>query len=303
MSTVQLKRLAISLGVVVVVWIGLSLLRRSGTDQRAGFEATTFDRSTVTTVVIGPPEDSVVLTRVTGGWTVNGLPAASDLVERLLSDLTDSAATGDLVAESPSSHGRLGVDSAGAKRVTVRSGDRVLVQYLVGNGGATWGTVYLRRENDAKVYQVTSGLTEAVSRALDDWRDKRILALATDSIGAVESSRGGSRYGVERSDSGWTVGRAPADTAAVNRWLSQLGSLTASGFASAGQVDSADFDRPDRTLRIRDRAGREVAALAFDSIAGGFLVRRDGSATVFRIDSWTADRVVPSDSTLRARSN
>jgi len=303
MSTVQLRRLAIGLGVVVAIWLGLSLLRRSGTDRRTGFRAITFDRASVTTVVIGQPGDTLTLARVAGGWTVNGLPAATDLVERLLADLTDSAATGEIVAESPSSHARLGVDSAGARRVTVHAGERLLAQYLVGNRGVTYGTVYLRQENDPRVYQVKSGLTEAVSRSPDDWRDKRILTLATDSIGAVDLRRGGSRYAVERSDSSWRVGGSPADTSAVDRWLSQLGSLTASGFASTGAADSADFTRPDRTLRIRDRAGREVAALVFDSIAGGFLVRRDGSATVFRIDSWTADRMVPSDSTLRARSN
>jgi hypothetical protein len=45
-----------------------------------------------------------------------------------------------------------------------------------------------------------------------------------------------------------------------------------------------------------------LAALAFDSIGAGFLVRRERQPTIFRMDSWGVDQVTPADSTLRSRA-
>jgi hypothetical protein len=302
MSTEQLKRLAISLGILLLLWASLSFLRRSGGDRVDGFRPTRFDRTAVTAIVIAKPPASVTLARNGTEWTVNGMPAAPEQVDQLLADLVDSTATGEVVAENRSSHARLGIDSASAKRVTVRAGDAVLLTYLVGNRGSSYESVYLRREHEDRVYQVKSRLAEAAERPVDDWRDKRILTLASDRISGVDVTRGRSSYSVDRAASGWTLGTVAADSGAVSRWITQLASLSASGFPTPAQADSADFSKPDRSLRIRGRTGQVLGSLAFDSISGGFLVRRDGQATIFRIETYTADQIFPVDSTLRSKT-
>jgi hypothetical protein len=40
--------------------------------------------------------------------------------------------------------------------------------------------------------------------------------------------------------------------------------------------------------------------LAFDSTANGFWVRAGEDSVVYRVDTWSADRLVPADSTLKA---
>lgn len=302
MSAGQLKRLAIGLVVLLVFWAGVSFARRSSGDKVEAFHPPRVDRAAVTTVVIAGPGDTVTLSRQGAAWTVNGLAAATDLVDQLLSALSDTATTGEVVAESRTSHERLGLDSAHAKRITVRGGDKVLFNWLVGHRGGGYGSVYLRRENENRVYEVRSRMADAAERRLDDWRDHRILAIAADSVGGLDVTRGKKSYSAERAGSGWTVGGVPADSGAMSRWLSQLGSLSASGFPTPAQADSADFARPDRTLRIRGRQGGVLAALAFDSIGAGFLVRRERQPTIFRMDSWGVDQVTPADSTLRTRT-
>jgi hypothetical protein len=299
MSTELLRRLSVLLAVLVVVWLGLSVLRRARSDRAEELRIAGLDTAAVTAVLIARPGESVILAREGGGWTVNGQPAAPDLVAELLRQLGDTAARGELVAESAGSHGRLGLDSASAKRVTVRAGERELAGYLVGNRGSSWERVYVRLPGRDRAYELRSGVGEAVERQAEGWRDKTILRLSADSIGAVEVTRGRVRYTVSRADSVWVIGGQPADSGAVGRWLQQLTGLQASGFPSAEEAAGADFARPKRTLVIRDRGGRVLADLALDSVAAGFLVRKAGQSVVFRIDWWSADQVVPADSALR----
>ena len=301
MSSAQLRKLAAGLVILLLVWAGVSFARRSGGDKPETFRPTRLDRAAVTSIVIAGPGDTVTLARTGAAWTANGFPAAADLVDQLLADLADTTATGEVVAENRSSHERLGIDAAHAKRLSVRGGDRVLLTWLVGHRGTSYASVYLRRENEDRVYEVKSRLADAAERRLDDWRDKRILAVAADSVGGLDVSRGKKSYSVERAGSGWTLGGAPADSGAMSRWLSQLGSLSAGGFATPAQAEAADFAKPDRTLRIRGRKGGVLAALAFDSTAGAFLVRLEGKPTIFRMESWAADQITPADSTLRPR--
>ena len=66
-----------------------------------------------------------------------------------------------------------------------------------------------------------------------------------------------------------------------------------------GGCASVDFDRPDRLVALRDAAGATILELAFDSTAGGFWVQKTGDSTVFRISDFVANRIAPTDSTLR----
>jgi hypothetical protein len=302
MSAEQLRRLAIGLVILLVVWAGVSFARRTAGDKVEAFRPVRVDRAAISEVVIAGPGDTVTLAKQGAAWTVNGFPVAADLVDQLLADLADTTVTGEVVAENRSSHERLGLDAAHAKRLTVRAGAKVLLTWLIGHRGSDYASVYLRKENEDRVYEVKSRLANAAERRVDDWRDKRILAVAADSVGGLDVRRGRKGYSVERAGSGWTLGGAPADSAAMSRWLSQLGSLQAPGFATPAQTEAADFGKPDRTLRIRGRKGEVLAALAFDSTAGAFLVRLEGKPTVFRLENWTADQITPVDTSLKARA-
>ncbi len=234
-------------------------------------------------------------------WTINGFTAAKGAPGDLLAALADTAAQGEVIAENATSHAQLGVDSVSARRIVAKQGDRTLLTYLVGKRGPNYESAYLRLPGQNVVYQVKGRLVEFVEKKSDDWRDKQVVAVLPDSLTAVEIQRGKASYSLTRNGTEWTLGGAPADSAAVAGLLNQFKHLEAAGFASPAQADSAKFTPADRTIRLLGPGGRSMATLALDSTSNGFWVKRDTVATIYRIDQWTGSQLTPADSTLKKK--
>lgn len=300
MSDQFLKRLGGALVGLLVIWLGLSLWRRSGQDTAGGFSFSKFDRKAADQAVIARATDTLRFARQADQWTVNGLRAGTVLVEQLFEALADTAAQSELIAESPSSHERLGVNDAKARRITVSQGGKSLTEILVGSRGGSWESAYVRKPGTDQVYQLKGRLFEMVERPTDDWRDKQLVKVEPDSITGLEVQLGRRSYQLTRNDKAWTIDGGPADSAAMVGLLSQFRDLNAAGFATQAQADSANFAMPDRVIRLATRAG-PLATLSFDSAAAGIWVRREGDPTTYRLDSWVLNQLTPPDSTLKAK--
>ena len=299
MSNEQLRRIAIGLGVLVVIWLGLKVIRGQGRDTELTLPRTAFDASTVDTVILARPTDTIRLVKRAEGWTVNGYPASATGVQEFLSAVTDTAATSELVAESPSSHASLGVDTASARRLVVRRGADTVLSLLVGKRGANWESAYIRRPGMPRVFQVRGRLVEFVERRVDDWRDKRIVEVDPDSLERLVVTRGTAGYTLSRKDSSWVLGTdVPTDSGRVASLLGRFKDLSSTGFATAGQADSADFGAPDLRIELIRRGGRPTVLL-FDSTATGFLVRRDSLPALYTLAGYLAGELAPAESTLK----
>jgi hypothetical protein len=302
MTSAQLQKIAVALGVLLVIWLGLRVVRGGGRDAATTFERSAMDRAAVDTIVLARATDTIRLTKSGAGWQVNGFAASATAVNELLAAVSDTAAPTELIAQNPSSHERLGVDAKEAKRLEVKTGATTAIAYLVGKRGANWESAYLRRPEDDAVYQVRGRLVEFLERRVDDWRDKRIVQAEPDSLTGLEIGIGRASYVLAKRDSAWVLNDGAAtDSGRVASLLGQYRNLDASAFASAAQADSVDFAKPDRRVRILGPRGATIAVLAFDSTSGGFWVRRDSLPTIYKIDSWVADQLTPSDSSLRKR--
>jgi hypothetical protein len=88
----------------------------------------------------------------------------------------------------------------------------------------------------------------------------------------------------------------------VARLLERLRAVTASGFATNQQADSLRSAKPRRRLLVRGSGDHVLMALLFDSLPGGFWVRRPEGGTVFRLDMWQVDQLTPDEDALKARS-
>ncbi|HEY6948223.1 MAG TPA: DUF4340 domain-containing protein, partial [Gemmatimonadales bacterium] len=215
----------------------------------------------------------------------------------------DSTASGDLVAENPSSYAQLGMDTASARRVRVQAHGKTVLDVVTGKPGVVYGTGYLRRATDPAVYLVRSSLPRIAERRADGWRDKRIAVIPPDSVSKIEVQRGPRRYALSREGARWTL--APggaADSMAAANFLRALADIRAAGFASPGQADSLKFSPPRRRLRVLGRNGAPRVSLVFDSTAAGLWARADSGGTVWRLEGWGVDQLTPADSTLAARA-
>ncbi len=301
MSAAFLRRLAIALAVLIVIWLGARFLRGPRSAGGSGFTPTKLDKAAVDGIVIERPGDTVRLAKQGANWTVNGWKVTPGQVDDLVFFLADSSTKGDLVAESAASHEKLGVDSTTGRKLTVKQGDKVLATYIVGKRGASYESGYVRRPKENAVYQVKGRLVEFADRKVDDWRDKTIVAVEPDSLTAVEIQRGKSSYTLTRDGKQWSLGGAPADSNQVASLLGHFKKLEATAFASPAEADSAKFDQPDRSIKLVGPGGRALASLVFDSSSGGFWVRRDTVSVVYRVDQYTVGQIAPADSTLKKR--
>ena len=305
MSPKQLARLAIVLVALLLLWGAASLARRGsrGPSESDRFAIGAIQRDSVDSIVIQRAADTARLARVDSArWTVNGHRASRNAVQDILTALDDTARRTELVGGRSSSHAGFGVDSAKGTRIRVVQGDSTVADLVQGNRGPGLEGGYFRLASDSAVYLVSGNLAQALELTSDELRDKRIASVTPDSVARIEVTRGRRSYALRRDGSAWTLATGGrADSAAVAELLSSYGQVEAAGFANRAQADSARFARPDRRVQLLRADGSPLLSLALDSTATGFWVRADGDSTVYRLDSWSADRLTPSDSTLKPK--
>jgi hypothetical protein len=302
MSGRQLLRLVVAFAVLLVLWAAVALARRQENTLPAGnsFRLPSIPRSTVDTVLLARVADTVILARKDrNAWTVNGQPAAPQAIGDLFAVLTDTTRESELVAERRISQAGMGVDSASGTRVQIKGKGRMLADLVAGNRSADFSGGYLRRADQEPTYLVRGNLVEILTRKGDEWRDHRIAAVSGDSVGSIEVTRGAKRYALRRNAKAWTLSSgSTADSAQVTSLLSAYRSVEASGFATPAQTDSAHFASPDRRVRLLRKNGTPLLTLVFDSTSAGFWIRPDTGKTVYRIESWAADRLAPPDTSF-----
>src|SRR3989475_760808 len=244
---------------------------------RVGFSLPAPAPADADTISLVKGQDSIVLAKQSATvWTVNGRRAAPDGVNELFQALHDSTPP-ELVAQDSSSFGRLNVDGATGRRLRIRGAGKPLLDVIIGARGSEYGSAYVRRPGDSHVYLWRGRLASFADRTVDEWRDKRIAAVTPDSVVLVDVERGKDHYTLRRAGKAWTLDRAAADSGAVTRLLEKYRTVTAAGFASPAQADSARALRPARRLTVRGARGTLVA-LVFDSIPGAFWWPRTAGA-------------------------
>ena len=306
MSPTALKRVALAFFVLLLAWGAFKLLGERSSDEIAGLNLPQLNIADVDRITLQRASDTVDLVKTAAGdWTVNGHAASASAVEDWLAALADASAGSGLAARSATSHARMGVDSVKGRRVQFLSGDRTLVDLVVGNRGRV-GTGYVRPAETDEVYQIRGALPRLADRGVNDWRDRRIAKVPSDSIGRVDVTRRAGRYTLLRTEEHtWTIDGAPADSTTVARLVGALRDLQASGFPTDSQLGEIAFDDPYRRLRILDASGVELLSLVFDSTAAGTWARRagggggGGGGPVYRLDWWRVNGLTPADSTVR----
>jgi hypothetical protein len=303
MTPTQLARLAMVLGALLLLWGGASLARRGGgASESDRFALPAIVRHSTDSVIIIRPTDTTRLARRDSAtWTVNGHPAAKSAVADLFAALADTARRTELVGAKTASHSGFGVDSAKGARIRIVHGDSTVADLVQGKRGPSLDGGYFRTAGDSSVYLVGGDLAQVLEQTSDEWRDRRIAGVISDSVARIELTRGKRSYRLDRDSTGWKLtpgGRA--DSSAVAELLGSYRQVDAAAFASEAQADSANFARAERRASLLRADGTPLVALAIDSTANGFWVRAGEDSVVYRVDTWSADRLVPADSTLKA---
>ncbi len=300
MSERTLKWLVGALAIVVVAWAAVTFLGgRTGAPAGSAKMTAFFKGLTpkeVVAVHIQGPKDTVDLTQDKGVWKVDGAPTDSGAVARFWTDVKN-ATVQDLVATNPANHYRLGVAADSTWKVTfvVSSGSRTI---YIGHTGPTYTTVYARLPKDNDVYTLAGGLRPAVVRTVDDWRNKKIVALDTSAVVHVMVKHGHNSFHLMHNDSIWELAKGGrASPSAVRNILSELSNFDALGFYH--KSDSLPSEAG--TLVALNGVGDTLTVLTVGSGEADRWVRVRGDTAVYKVAGYRVDRMMPELSTLREK--
>ncbi len=271
MSESTLRRITLVLAAIVVAWLLVTLTRRGGAVGSGGELAQALHRlqqDTATAFTItaagGAP---IEIAQSDDAWTVNGMPADSDAVNRLRNAVS-GAAVGDLVSTSPRNHERLGVGADSAWSLVIHTGTRADT-LLVGKAAQSTGYSYVRLPGNDQTWEVSGDLRSAVVHTIPDWRDKVMARVDTTTVARIEIARGDTTFALVKDGAGWKLGSGDAaDSTTMHAVLTGLSRFAATtpraGHASVRRREPPPRDRDldrrrhPRGPRVR-RPGLHVA--------------------------------------------
>ena len=295
MNPRQLKILAIVLGAAVLLSLP-RLLQDSESEGSVnvgdGFAfGVAADSVEGVDIVLAGDADTVRLKKVGDEWTVDGYAADEFKTSDLLDEI-ESLSSRDIVARNPEHHGDLGVGDDGRRiEVHVRTGE--MLRFHLGERDLRSGGYFVRLPGEVGVFRLDGSAGGYLSRERDAWRPR--LIASTDSAGLQEIvlRRADRATVLRRSDDGWMAGETPADSAAVERMLASLNSLSASGFPTEEEEAAADFSAPDASIEVFSTVPELSLLLLSDEERGDWLARRSEGGEAYRLASFAVDRLLP----------
>jgi hypothetical protein len=301
MSERTLKQLVGALAVVAGLWLVASFVSGGGgaidapTGLRATFEGV--DETSVEAVRFIRPEDTVELRREAGAWRVNGWQADSGSVVRLF-DAVAETSVGDLMATNPANHERMGVSGDSARTIEIEIGGATRT-LLVGNQGPRFSTAYARLPGEDEVYLLEGGLRAHITRRLDDWRNRRVIAIDTSGVNRISVRRDDDSFTVVRGDSAWTFADGSEAVARqVQSILGELsGSLVGSGVLAEGDSLAA-LPSGGYTVAYSE-TGDVLAEITVGRGTGERWTMAAGDSVRYRIASFRVNMITPTLESVR----
>jgi hypothetical protein len=300
MSANALRVIALVLMILVCVWLGARLLSHGSDVVRSRLTLPPVNKEQTDSVIIRHGADTVRLARAGTTWTVNGFSAGAEPVGQLFLAFHETASP-DLAAVSPSSFERMGVDSISGYWLDVWSGGRSTLRLIIGKQGMDPSSGYLRRTGSDSILMWRGNLIDLTRRPVDQWRDKRIAAVAAESVLAIEVTAR-RPYALRRSGTTWRFANGGAvDSGRVAGMLAIYREFGASGFGTPAQADSGKKAAARRSVTLVGAGGAKLLEVAFDSSATGVWARRSGDDNVYRVDAWRLNAFAPPDTAFRPK--
>jgi len=128
----------------------------------------------------------------------NDQAAKQEYVQAIFSAFDDLIVT-DVVSSNPDKQSVYEVDDSGIK-VVMKSGDKVLEDFIIGKNGPSWPSSYIRWQNEDDVYLVRQTLPQLFGWG--DWRNMTIVQLSPDLITELSWSNG---LHIIKQDDAWQV--------------------------------------------------------------------------------------------------
>jgi hypothetical protein len=306
MNAKQLKLIAIVLGAAVLLYLP-RIFRDDGSggsiDVGDGFRFVLEDAVTRIDIVEPDNADTIRLEDGSNGWTVDGYRADETKMENLLEVLPDLYSD-VLVARNPTNHTKMGVSESG-RRISVYTNGPTPLEFYLGNRDIRGAGYFVRALGIDAVFRLDSRVSGYLNRERDGWRPRTIAAIDTARVRQIVLQREGTETVFHRGDSGWTAGEVAADSASLQGILGLLPNLSLTTFTSEEEAEAADFSQAQAAVEVfyttEEAMPENTPALSLllieDEEQGDWLVRHAAGSEVYRLATFTVNRLLPNNLT------
>lgn len=227
------------------------------------------DSQIVAFTVKATGDKPVTCTREGSGWQITEpekLAADSSSVTSFLTSLT-SAAPDEVISEQPGSLNQFGLDPPAAT-ITVRTNATPQEFVLrLGSSTPTSNGIYANVAGQDRVFTLASNLKDSLEKKLFDFRNKKVVTLAGDSIRRLDVSSKKDNYQlVKNADGIWDLMLPPpvrADHFAVESLVDELGNASMQSVVAEKKNDLGryGFSNPTITIHLTGDSGGETLVL------------------------------------------
>ena len=271
------------LAVLVLVYFGIQLFKGKSRSKSFKAELVEIDTAKVTKMLIDAKGKSLELIKENNSWKVSlgegkYAEAQKSNVKSTLNSLL-SIKPSRIAAKDPQKWKDYQVDSAGT-RVQVFEGNKNTLdlvigrfgfnqqamqqqqQMMMGGRGMQQFFTYVRLNNEDEVYVADNFMGMSLNSEANDFRNKQLLSLTTDSIAEIQFNYpADSGFVLTKVDSVWSIFGNQTDSASTASYLSDIRYVTNSNFVD--DVPASALVSPTVSLNIRQNRQPDIMVKAF----------------------------------------
>lgn len=239
----------------------------------------------------------LTLRSTAGTWTVGAsdkrYAADEGQVKAAVQALADLKAQ-DFVTDKKEKHAELEVDSAKGVVVKASTGAGVVRDLVIGKASRSGGA-YLREAKTDEVFTTNGGLPYLAKKSLTEWRKKTVPTVKAEEVTRVTFPS----WALVAEAAGWKLEGETAkdyrfDSAAAQRLVSQLASLTAQDFLETPP------EAPLTALKLETKDGKSLALnLGAKRPDGSVALSVEGDAQTYVLPGWQAEKLLVDPEALR----
>jgi len=204
----------------------------------------------------------------------------------------DSVAVGDLVGKLADARMDLSGTDEHPKEAAAAFAQSIPVATAKITGPSATEELQVRKNKDtyyAKssvadgIYKVDSSLGQALSKGLEDYRNKKLFDFGYAEPSKIEMHEGSQAHFLSKGGQDWWSNGKKMDAGGVQEFISDLRDLSASKFVDSG------FVNPAIELAVTSDDGKRVEKVSIAKSGDGFVARRENDPTLYYLDSAPVD--------------
>lgn len=298
------------LAVLVLIYFAVDFFGGKSRSKSFKTELVTIDTALVSKIVIASQGETTELLKENDTWKVaigdgKYAEAQRNSVKGTINSLL-TIKPSRIAAKDPAKWKEYQVDSAGT-RVQVFEGARTSLDLVIGRfgfdqqamqqqqmmggrGGMQQFYSYVRLHDENEVYVADNFMGMTINANANDYRNKKLLSLTTDSITSIQFTYpADSAFVLSKIDSVWNIAGTTVDSASVAEYLSGIRTINNSNFVD--DVQPTALVSPTVSLTIHQNGSADVEVKAYQHPTYKWIIHSSENPMSYFSDAQLMDKL------------